>query len=370
MSKKFLSDVYETEEWTRLDFGSYIDPGSDSLDQPPLSLQYGFWTWDTTDSSHSFVQLRTDSRSMTYFCVNFPTSTVQRIVEGIHQHQKSTGKVFFIDTLITDDLLRSYRHAISSRNKQLISIERETDRSSIGEQTKRLHALSVSWHTIYKDLIDLEEQIKHLRQLHNGYAAYKTGAFQGKSDGIDQLLHQLESKCQFYRRWAMTYRDRTTGRINLVRSPTLPLERRDRLQCSPTVTAPPSSYAARQPAQPTHLQCNDPSGAPDAAGQRVYVHPRRGHDHIPPADIRSCTLDPAHNVLFIKIGLADWALGSLRNPVLRHWSVFFLNSITSLLDLSSRRRSADDMRSRRVVVVVPAQAAARSTGYPQDAASC
>lgn len=216
MSKKFLSDVYETEEWTRLDFGSYIDPGSDSLDQPPLSLQYGFWTWDTTDSSHSFVQLRTDSRSMTYFCVNFPTSTVQRIVEGIHQHQKSTGKVFFIDTLITDDLLRSYRHAISSRNKQLISIERETDRSSIGEQTKRLHALSVSWHTIYKDLIDLEEQIKHLRQLHNGYAAYKTGAFQGKSDGIDQLLHQLESKCQFYRRWAMTYRDRTTGRINLL----------------------------------------------------------------------------------------------------------------------------------------------------------
>ncbi|KAH8903354.1 hypothetical protein BR93DRAFT_961801 [Coniochaeta sp. PMI_546] len=216
MSKKFLSDIYETEEWTRLDFGSYMDPGSDNLGQPSLCMHYGFWTWDTTDSSHSFVQFRTDSSSTTYFCVNFPTCTVERIVKGIGQHSKSAKKLFFIDTLITDDLLRSYRLAISSRNKQLISIERETDRSSIGEQTKRLHALSVSWHTIYKDLIDLEEQIKHMRQLHGSYAAHKSRAAEGRQNGTEQLLHQLESKCQFYRRWAMTYRDRTTGRINLL----------------------------------------------------------------------------------------------------------------------------------------------------------
>jgi hypothetical protein len=216
MSKKFLSDIYETEEWTRLDFGSYIDLGSATPDQPSLCMHYGFWTWDTTDSSHSFVQFRTDSSSTTYFCVNFPTSTTERIVEGINQHPRSASKLFFIDTLITDDLLRSYRQAISSRNKQLISIERETDKSSIGEQTKRLHALSVSWHTIYKDLIDLEEQIKHMRHLHNTYASHQSGASQEGSDGTGQLLHQLESKCQFYRRWAMTYRDRTTGRINLV----------------------------------------------------------------------------------------------------------------------------------------------------------
>ncbi|OIW26695.1 hypothetical protein CONLIGDRAFT_646845 [Coniochaeta ligniaria NRRL 30616] len=216
MSKKFLTDIYETEEWTRLDFGSYIDPGSDSLHIPSLCMHYGFWTWDTEDSSHSFVQFRSDSRGTTYFCVNFPTSTVERIVEGISQHPKSTSKLLFVDTLITDDILRSYRQAISSRNKQLISIERETDRSSIGEQTKRLHALSVSWHTIYKDLIDLEEQIKHMRQVSNTYAPYKSSASQGRSDGTDQLLHQLETKCQFYRRWAMTYRDRTTGRINLL----------------------------------------------------------------------------------------------------------------------------------------------------------
>jgi hypothetical protein len=29
MSRRFLSDVYETEEWTRLDFGSYVDHGTD-----------------------------------------------------------------------------------------------------------------------------------------------------------------------------------------------------------------------------------------------------------------------------------------------------------------------------------------------------
>ena len=136
---------------------------------------------------------------------------IERIAESIKTNLKSAGKLFYTDVLVADELLNSYRRAISERNTKLISIEKETDHSPIGEQTKRLHDLSVNWHTICKDLLDLEEHITNFKKLDQALV-------QGiqSLDGCDQPLEQLTSTCQFYKRWAMTYRDRTLSRINLV----------------------------------------------------------------------------------------------------------------------------------------------------------
>lgn len=169
------------------------------------------------------MQFQTDFTTTTYFCVNFPPETVERIVQSVNTRPVCAKRLFYIDVLITDDLLNSYRRAITSRNSQLIGIEKETDNSGIAVQTKRLHALSVSWHTIYKDLVDLEEQVQHFKELYETHIPDKNMDQENEEDerpaplgGCDQPLAQLGSKCRFYRRWAMTYRDRTTSRINLV----------------------------------------------------------------------------------------------------------------------------------------------------------
>jgi hypothetical protein len=183
-----------------------------------VGVHYGFWSWDKPDSAHSFVQFRTNFRTTTYFCINFPTATVQRIVQSVIMRPECAKKLFYVDVLVTDDLLINYRGAISKRNSQLISIEKEKDSSGIAAQTKRLHDLSVNWHTLYKDLIDLEEQIKHFREVDEANVQDSGPVFHGvRLEGCSQSLAQLESKCRFYRRWAMAYRDRTNSRINLVR---------------------------------------------------------------------------------------------------------------------------------------------------------
>ena len=138
-------------------------------------------------------------------------------MQTLRTSAKCARKLFFIDALVTEDLLHSYRDAISHRNSQLISIEKNTDRSSLAAQTKRLHDLSVNWHTICKDLVDLEEQVRHLREVEAANTTNFGATFHGAAvDSCRQSLCQLESRCRFYCRWAMTYRDRTTGRINLV----------------------------------------------------------------------------------------------------------------------------------------------------------
>ena len=175
------------------------------------AIHYGFWTWDEPDSAHSFVQSRTDLSTTTYFCVNFPPRMINYIVEAVKSNITSASKLFYTDVLVADELLNSYRRAISERNTKLISIEKETDQSPIGEQTKRLHDLSVNWHTICKDLLDLEEHLCNLKELYRMLIPGRESL-----EGCDQPLEQLNSTCQFYKRWAMTYRDRTQSRINLV----------------------------------------------------------------------------------------------------------------------------------------------------------
>jgi hypothetical protein len=167
---------------------------------------------------HSFVRFQTDFVSTTYFCINFHQETITRIVEGLHQRPTCAKRLFHVDVLISDAMLSNYRAAISARNTQLIGIEKETDPSGLAAQTKKLHDLSVNWHTICKDLVDLEEQLAHFRQVYDAHVVEGGRDPESHADlaGCGQSLAQLESKCRFYKRWAQTYRDRTTSRINLV----------------------------------------------------------------------------------------------------------------------------------------------------------
>jgi len=88
--------------------------------------------------------------------------------------------------------------------------EEDKDHSSIEDRTTSLHALSVDWHTVCKDLDDLDEQLGSFLALYEKWISEPTGA------GCDQSLRRLQSQCRFYRRWAGCYRDRTSSRINLV----------------------------------------------------------------------------------------------------------------------------------------------------------
>lgn len=99
----------------------------------------------------------------------------------------------------------------------LLLQEKEDVDETIREQTMKLHKLSVNWHSIYKDLGDLGDQLSTLRELYNECAR---GQDQSQDphlwEGCDHCLSKLYSECGFYSRWGMTYRDRTTSRINLV----------------------------------------------------------------------------------------------------------------------------------------------------------
>jgi hypothetical protein len=159
------------------------------------------------------VRFQTDFVTTTYFCINFHPETITRIVQGVRERPTCARRLFHVDVLISDAMLSNYRQAISARNTQLISIEKEKDHSGLAVQTKKLHDLSVNWHTICKDLVDLEEQLAHFRQIYDEHVGES-----GRADlaGCGQSLAQLESKGRFYKRWAETYRDRTMSRINLV----------------------------------------------------------------------------------------------------------------------------------------------------------
>jgi hypothetical protein len=90
-------------------------------------MSYGFWAWDEPNSSHSFVECTTDFQFTTYFCINFP----QRLIDRIRHSARSTPnlfeKAFFIDVVVTDEVLRCCRRAIDSRNSGLICIVSSPD---------------------------------------------------------------------------------------------------------------------------------------------------------------------------------------------------------------------------------------------------
>lgn len=85
-------------------------------------LDYGFWAWDEDDCSHSFVECRTDFRSATYFCINFPPCVINRISAMAESQTHQFRQPFLLEVVITSEVMRICRRAVTCRNCKLIRI--------------------------------------------------------------------------------------------------------------------------------------------------------------------------------------------------------------------------------------------------------
>ncbi|EXL51684.1 hypothetical protein FOCG_07511 [Fusarium oxysporum f. sp. radicis-lycopersici 26381] len=213
LTSRFLVDFYESHDWTVFPTSSVTNPN-----HLAIALQYGFWIW-RTNSTHSFAQLVTDSKTATYFCINFPHSLQDHITNMVKSCPSLACKPLFIDTLILDDVIASYRAAIADQRVSLLDIEKDVDKSTIADRTRKLHALAVKWHTILKDLTDIQQHIQHLKSLSfriSPQPHVSTPNSQLHPSSLDEALHIMESSCLFWFRWVTAYLERTNIRINLM----------------------------------------------------------------------------------------------------------------------------------------------------------
>lgn len=75
-------------------------------------LEYGFWLWKA-ESTASYVQLLMDTQCATYICVGHPQELQDLIRDIVLNNPCEASNVFFIDVLIMESVLSSYRSAIS-----------------------------------------------------------------------------------------------------------------------------------------------------------------------------------------------------------------------------------------------------------------
>jgi hypothetical protein len=178
------------------------------------ALQYGFWIW-REESTHSFVHIVQDKERATYFCLNVPEDMQSHIFQDVGAAPSATSRMhLFLDMIIVDHVLASYRKAIASYRDKLLEIERNTkslDNTDHEAGATQLHDLSILWHTIHKDLSDITGHIQHLRST---ISSDKKG---GATQSTHESLRSLEDLCLFWQGWVETYKERTSIRINLVR---------------------------------------------------------------------------------------------------------------------------------------------------------
>lgn len=93
--------------------------------------------------------------------------------------------------------------------------EKDQDQSCLDRRAEQLHKIAIKWHTIRKDLSDIQEHIIHLRRFAEGQTARGNSDVLKSPDAVD-ALKALESTCRFWSRWVTTYLERTNIRINLV----------------------------------------------------------------------------------------------------------------------------------------------------------
>jgi hypothetical protein len=101
-------------------------------------LDYGFWAWDEDDCSHSFVECNTNFRTTDYFCVNFPQCFIDRVIKTAERDPQLFTKAFLVEVLVTDEIMRICRRAITKRNRRLIRIVKLPFR--VGPRKKKLIA--------------------------------------------------------------------------------------------------------------------------------------------------------------------------------------------------------------------------------------
>ncbi|KAI8627242.1 hypothetical protein F5Y19DRAFT_443705 [Xylariaceae sp. FL1651] len=215
LSARFIVDLYQAEDWT-------VFPSSLSFSKHTglpnrLNLQYGFWNWDN-HATHSFVQLVVEPNTQTYYLVNFSRDLKDSIERSLKFYSGSTAGSLFVDTVILNHLLGSYRGGLVTQRTILRRIEQREDGSAVQSQVKELHGLCTRWHTMLKDFTDLKEhmgQLKTFAKRINTMSSNHEAINHGELQIIDDSLAYLENCCNFWVSWARTYLERTNICINL-----------------------------------------------------------------------------------------------------------------------------------------------------------
>ncbi|KAH8588422.1 hypothetical protein B0O99DRAFT_728327 [Bisporella sp. PMI_857] len=245
VTAKFLVDFYETDDWTvfRTSSSSTIPKPrqpqafdadyefdmpdfsvNNSNSSTPVILQYGFWIW-SNDSIPSFVQLIMNAGKSTYFFVNFPSTLQEYISITIEKRPSLIKELFFIESLIVIKVLASYHSAIASHRETLRGIEQKDieEHSRNGDHNEHivaLHKLAVKWHTILKDLTDIEKHLDHLLSTADRIARADSARSSGRANTYShssfKTLRHHKSSCQIWSQCVRTYSERTNIRINLV----------------------------------------------------------------------------------------------------------------------------------------------------------
>lgn len=135
LTASFMTDVYESPDWTVFPTVSSTASNRSSIGMSSLTclfiliimwliiiaLQYGFWFW-RDNSTHTFSQLVANAEGFTYFCINFPADLQASIIQVAKANRPEICKPLFLDTMVADGLLKSYRHAIEDQRAALLRI--------------------------------------------------------------------------------------------------------------------------------------------------------------------------------------------------------------------------------------------------------
>lgn len=135
LTARFMTDVYESPDWTVFPTVSSTASSRSSLGTSSLTclfiliirgltitaLQYGFWFW-RDNSTHTFTQLVANAEGFTYFCINFPADLQASIIQVAKENRPEICKPLFLDTMVADGLLKSYRKAIEDQRAALLRI--------------------------------------------------------------------------------------------------------------------------------------------------------------------------------------------------------------------------------------------------------
>lgn len=78
--------------------------------------------------SASYIQITASLESITYLCVNVPKKLQETIGRVVKEFPEHASQPLFIDTLIMEEVLTSYRTAIDKYRHQLREIVRGNQR--------------------------------------------------------------------------------------------------------------------------------------------------------------------------------------------------------------------------------------------------
>ncbi|KAK8054834.1 hypothetical protein PG993_000061 [Apiospora rasikravindrae] len=234
LPSRFVIDLCKGEHWTIIPTTlSSVSASSSNSIADSLVFQYGFYGWAEKASPSFVLQVITDQKTTSFYCLNFPEALTDLINRHVGSNPSLGQKPMFINILILDFALRSYQRGIRGQRDRLRHIPHLIDDATIQEQgnskedvkkqAETLHDLSVQWHCMLKDLEDIRQHIESMLALQKRVEAMsKTKASPQVVHGDDDAttatddLRNLEAVRGFWARWANTYLERTNIRIQLL----------------------------------------------------------------------------------------------------------------------------------------------------------